>query len=338
MSEENFTIEKMIQKVEKASSTFEKTNTELKRKFLIWNIEAFNIIASHVSVNKGTFGTGYPFYVLDKNLEGKLPIISEQIRYNRELIRNGEPFQKSIWLCKPCLDRKYSKMPDLKKICKPCPNMIDKLKPRKLINRLPDLDMWLICEDGKIEIAENELKKLLEFYGMRPSDKDPMKSIEDISEISEMLKNNIIPKIFLPIDTHIVEYSEIKKLIKKLPEELRESKKEGRKPYLPIHPISYRKQWQYDDEAYNFIYDYLSAFTAFNIQDDLQKELENSRYMVSTEFESEELFQILLNSATISNNRRFHTPELEDIFIEKVEQWKMLKNKSEKNDEDEISR
>lgn len=29
--------------------------------------------------------------------------------------------------------------------------MNDKLKPRKIINRLPDLDMWLVCEDGCVE-------------------------------------------------------------------------------------------------------------------------------------------------------------------------------------------
>ena len=35
-------------------------------------------------------------------------------------------------------------------------NMLDKLKPRKIINRLPDLAMWLVCEDGKVEEAPTE--------------------------------------------------------------------------------------------------------------------------------------------------------------------------------------
>lgn len=139
--EQNITIKELVTKTEVASTDFEKNNTELKRKYLVWNIEAFNCIALAVSANKGSFGTGYPFYALDKDLKGDLPIIQEQIRYNRELVRDGEPFQKSIWLCESCLKTKYSEMPDLKKICKPCPNMNDKLKPRKIINRLPDLDM-----------------------------------------------------------------------------------------------------------------------------------------------------------------------------------------------------
>ena len=114
-----------------------------------------------MSVWKGTFGTGYPLYALDENLEGNLPIISEQVRYNRQLVRDGKPVQKSIWLCKECLDKKYKDMPDLKKICRPCPNMIDSLKPRKIINRLPDVDMWLICKDGCVEQAQDELVSLM---------------------------------------------------------------------------------------------------------------------------------------------------------------------------------
>lgn len=186
--ENDITIGEITSKVETASTDFEKTNTELKRKYLIWNIEAFNIIASKVSVGKGSFGTGYPFYALDKDLKGKLPIIQEQIRYNRELVRDGVPIQKSIWECKSCLKEKYSSMPDLKKICKPCPNVANKFKPRKLINRLPDLDMWLVCEDGRVNKAEQELSELLEKYNMNTSDVNPLASLEDVSRISEMLK------------------------------------------------------------------------------------------------------------------------------------------------------
>lgn len=51
--EDKKTVKEMVNQVEVASTTFEKTNTDLKRKFLIWNIEAFNTIASAVSVNRG---------------------------------------------------------------------------------------------------------------------------------------------------------------------------------------------------------------------------------------------------------------------------------------------
>ena len=99
MSEE-ITVKGITEKVEQASTTFEKTNTDLKRRYILWNIEVFNKIASLVNVGRGSFGTGYPFYALDENLEGTLPIIQEQIRYNRQLVRDGETVQKSIWKCK----------------------------------------------------------------------------------------------------------------------------------------------------------------------------------------------------------------------------------------------
>lgn len=243
------TIKKVVEKVERASTTFEKANTELKRKYLKWNIEVFNIIAASVSVSRGSFGTGYPFYVLDKDLNGDIPIISEQIRYNRQLLRDGEIVQKSIWQCESCLKRNYEIMPDLKIICKPCPNMIDSLKPRKIINRLPDLDMWLVCEDGKVEEAQTELGALLEKYNMRTSDVAPLQSLSDVVEIATNLKDGTFPKIFLPIDAHIMEQSKLEELISQVPDELRLTKLEGRKPYLPIRPKSLRKKWQYDDEG-----------------------------------------------------------------------------------------
>lgn len=318
------TVKEITQKIEKSSTDFEKTNTELKRKYLLWNIEAFNIVASKISDNRGTFGTGYPFYALDENLQGKLPIIQEQIRYNRQLVRDGETVQKSIWECKKCLEEKYRDMPDLKKICKPCPNILNELKPRKLINRLPDIDMWIICKDGKVEEVEEQLAKLLEEFNMRTSDVNPILAIDDVGKISEMIGKGEAPKKFLPMDVHIMEYSKMKELIKEVPKILRTAKQEEKVPYLPIQPKSYRKTWQYDDEAYNFIYDYLSAFTPFNFTEELQTILENSRKEVATQNTKEELLDFLLKSATKANFRRFQSMELEKIFLNRIESWKRL--------------
>ena len=320
------TIKSLTERVEKASTDFEKTNNDLKRRYIIWNIEVFNKLGSLVSVGKGTFGTGYPFYALDKNLHGKLPIIEEQIRYNRQLVRDGEPVQKSIWQCKRCLEQNYSDMPDLKKICKPCPNTIDELKPRKIINRLPDIDMWLICEDGHIEQAQEELARLLEEYKMHTSDVAPLESINNVCEISKRLKEGVFPKVFLPIDSHIIEYSKIKELIEDVPEILHNAKKEELKPYLPIWPKFYRKVWQYDDEAYNFIYDYLSAFTEFNFTEELQESLNTSRKKVINEHTPKELFDFLMKSATKANFRRFQSLELEKIFLDRINGWKVTKD------------
>lgn len=333
---DNITIGELTNKVEKASTEFEKTNTELKRKYLLWNITAFNSIASAVSVSKGSFGTGYPFYALDKNLQGELPIIQEQIRYNRQLVKDGEHLKDVRWLCENCLKEKYYQMPDLKLICKPCPNMIDKLKPRKIINRLPDIDMWLVCEDGGIQKAEEELSILLEKNSMITSDVNPLLAIDNVSKISELLKNGIKPKIFLPIDAHIIEYSQLKKLIEQLPKLLEDAKKSQQKPYLPIHPRSYRKQWQYDDEAYNFICDFLAAFTEFNFSKELQESLDRSRLEVATKYTPNELFDFFLQSTTNSTFRRFQSIELEELFLKRVKGWE-ANNKMihEKNNGDE---
>ena len=129
--------------------------------------------------------------------------------------------------------------------------------------------------------------------------------INDVCKIAQMLKEGKFPKIFLPIDSHIIEYSKIKELIEQVPLVLEEAKKEEINPYLPIWPKSYRKEWQFDDEAYNFIYDYLSAFTEFNFPEELQESLNESRRKVGTTYTQNELFSFLMQSATKANFRRF---------------------------------
>ena len=330
---DNETIQEIAERTARSSTDFETTNTDLKRKFLIWNIESFNIIASTISTSKGSFGTGYPFYALDSNLEGELPVIQEQVRYNRQLVVEGKRVAPSIWECKSCLERNYAEMPDLKIVCKPCPNMFDQFKPRKIINRLPDMDMWVVCEDGydNVIATARELEYLLKETGMRTSDVEPLRSLDEVVEIADDLKKDKFPRRFLPIDAHIIEYSKIKALIERVPDELREASEMDKKPYLPIQPLSLRKDWQYDDEAYNFIYDYLSAFKSFNFTPELQEALDKSRIRVVNEHSADELFNMLIASATEANARRFETPELEGYFRKKVEFWKNLseQNKGE---------
>lgn len=229
---EHITIGEITNIVERTSTNFEKTNTEIKRKYLIWCIEIFKKVASYVSVHQGTFGTGYPFYALDSNLTGNLPIISEQIRYNRQLVKDGKPFQKNIWECKSCLQKNYEKMPNLKTVCKPCNKIVNELKPRKIINRLPDIDMWLVCKDGQIATAEKELSKLLDENNIYSSDINPIASIEDVKKISIKLKEGKMPEIFLPIDAHIIEYSTIKELIQLVPETLKKNQGRRSSPIL----------------------------------------------------------------------------------------------------------
>ena len=56
-------------------------------------------------------------------------------------------------------------------------------------------------------------------------DVDSLLSLENVAQISKLLKKGINQKIYLPIDVHVVEYSKLKKLIKEVPEELQQCTK-----------------------------------------------------------------------------------------------------------------
>lgn len=308
-----------------ASTDFEITNTDLKRRYLVHNIQLYNHIAAMVDGSRGSFGTGYPFYALGKDLVSGgriLPIINEQLRYNTELISIIESSSRTEWPCFHCLLDSCNKMPDLKIICRPCPHIEDTLKPRKIINRLPDIDMWMVCKDSYIDVAKNELTELFNEYHLQPSDITPIQTIMDMSEIADNLKNGIMPNKLLPLDAHIIGYDKILELIEQVPTVLKQSKQEQKIPYLPIHPLSYRKVWQYDDSAYNFIFDYLATFTEFNFEGNLQQVLSQTRKDIADSYSPEELYSYLIASAQDSTKRRFETPELKKVFKERIELWK----------------
>lgn len=307
-----------------ASSDFENTNDHYKRRYIVRHIRIFNEVVRKIMGNCGSFGTGYPFYALGKNLQGRLPVIAEQLRYNDELIETVDKakYQYPIWPCVRCLMQNGDLMPDLKVVCKPCPNIIDELKPRKIINRLPDMDMWMVCEDGYTDVVKQQLQDLLFEQGFRTSDVDPIRTIEEIIEIANCLKNGQDPTILLPLDAHIVEKSYLYNLIDNTPDAIAEAKATGIAPFLTIHPLSLRKVCQKDDSAYNFIYDYLSAFTEYNFTGTLKERLIETRRILVETYSVEELYQFMLQTASPANRRRMKEKSLRQTFERRIDTWR----------------
>ncbi len=304
------------------SDDFERCNTSLKKEYLKINISKFNEVAGKINFFKGTFGTGYPFYVIDRNFNRELPIISEQLRYNDELRNKSILLQSDEWKCEECLRDYGSMMADLKCKCKPCPNIDNELKPRKVINRLGDLDMWFVCEDGKVNECSLIFEYLLSENGFSTSDKDPVKTINDFKRISDDLKNGKMPSIMLPIDTHIIEESELTKCIINVRSETLKYMKGEYTPYVSIHPLSLRKKWQKDDTGYNFVHDFLNSFTEYNFNGYLEERLLDTRRFLVRTFDVDTLYDILKVTGVESTRRRHQTPELEEVFKEKVMSWK----------------
>ena len=310
----------MCEKAANTSTKLEKMNTPLKREYYKENINLINAIMSRVPGYCGSFGTGYPFYVLDGNLEGQLPVIAEQIRYNDELAQEASGLD--CWPCEECLAIRSSSMPDLKVVCKPCPRVKDSIKPRKVINRLPDVDMWMICADSKVEEAKATLVGLFNNYGMHTSDVDPVRTIDEVEDIVSDLEAGKMPTKMLPLDIHIIEYSKFASLLDEIPYSLVFAKAEGSTPYLPIRPTSLRKTWQYDDEAYNFVLDFLLSIKPFNWEKNLEQKFEYAKTVVGQAFSMDDLVSMLMRVAAASVKRRFEAQELQKIYKMRMESWK----------------
>lgn len=319
-------IIELCNNIAEASNIYEQTNTNLKKRYIIKNIKLFNEIIKDINGIKGTFGTGYPFYALDKDFKETLPIIEEQIRYNNTLLEEAKKSKNENWPCSTCLVKNAHLMPDLKQLCKPCPYIEDTLKPRKLINRLPDIDMWAICDNNKSkEIKELMILKFI-IHNFNTSDISPEKTISDICQISRNLQEGKMPNKNLPIDAHLIDYEAISDLISHVPSEIDDAIKNDRCPYLPILPHSYRKKWQKDDEAYNFVHDYLSSLTEFNFDNNLAMILKETRRIIANKYSFSQLYNILLKTGPDSVIRRHKMTKPKNIlrerFRERIELWK----------------
>ena len=223
-------------------------------------------------------------------------------------------------------------MPDLKIICKPCQKIDNSIKPRKVINRLPDLDMWTIAEDGKTSEVSAQLARALQVSDIYPSDISPYKTILEFTNISKDITEGRMPSKFLPIDTHIVEASQLKELIEKVPEIIRNSKRTNTTPFLNIHPLSYRKTWQYDDTGYNFIFDFLFSFNIFTQNKELLDAIKESRITIANENTPEELISIVHLISSPSVQRRMKTIEIQEALKERFASWQSREKVSQKVD------
>lgn len=286
------------------------------------NIDIINSVMEHTTGYRGSFGTGYPFYAIDSDFKEDLPVIKEQIRYNEELRTTILNAKLKKWPCESCLPVNGPYMEDLKQICIPCPRLEKELKPRKVINRLPDIDMWMVCEDTKVEEAKKELKETFDQLGMHTSDVNPIQTFKEFKEIITDLEDGKMPIKMLPLDVHVVKYSELSNLLDQVPFTILNSSNLGEVPYLPILPDSLRKKWQKDDEAYNFTLDFLYSMTDFNFEEILKQRLDYTRNLVARQLTEEKSMEMLDLVSPDSVKRRFENKTLKKSYKRRINSWK----------------
>ncbi len=308
----------IIDRVVEAANLFEQINSKNKKDYLSENIKIFNKIAKTIPGYMGFFGLGYPFYAL--NNSDNMPIIEEQIRYNNELLK----YNCRDWYCEYCLQNNCNKMPNLKIICKRCKNMDDNLKPRKILTRVTDMDYWFIVKDEYKENAKIELINSLKNNNIHTSDINPIKTINDYCEIVNDIKNNIKPKKYLPVDIHIITYSTLCKCIINVKTTIDQFVSNNKIPYMPICTEALRKKWQFDEEACDFVHDYIYSFTEFDFDDNLTELLNKSRKELINSYSVEELYDIALNSGKSYVRRREENIILKNNFIERINKWKII--------------
>ena len=182
--------------------------------------------------------------------------------------------------------------------------------------------MGMICQDDKVEEAKRVMVELFKSYGMHTSDVDPVGTVDELDEIVTQLEEGRMPSKMLPLDVHIISYSEFASLLDEIPFAICNAMDTNVTPYLPIHPQSLRKTWQYDDTAYNFVLDFLLSMTPFNWERKLDRKLQLSRMVIGDMFTEEDLKSILEKVSPDSVKRRMETKQLQKSYERRVSTWK----------------
>lgn len=313
----------IINKAVISSTRFEEENGELKKIYLLNYIKKYKEIVATLAGYNGFFGLGYPFYALGNNCQGHLPLIDEQFRYNFELfLVFYEHFNNEVWPCEFCLKEKLKDMPDLKKICYKCPDVPKEISPRKVINRLPDMDLCLVVKDGYEEAIKEQLLHLLEKNGLETSDIDPLGTIEKVYRIASDLKKGKMPSEYIPLDTHLFKYNTLYDLISEVEPTIDKALRTGKAPYLPTFPDSLRKVWQQDDTAINFVFDFLYSFTEYDFDPILLQKLKETRKLIAEKYTNEQLEKIIMDTGPESMNRRYKCKTLKSRFNERINLWR----------------
>ena len=308
---------KIVETVARLSSMYELENTALKKAYTKQEIEEIKNVFKLSKYYRGTFGTGYPFYAVGEDMAHDLPVILEQLRYNNELIEQCRKQDTRLWACLNCLEEKVDEFPNLKVYCKPCNDLLDALKPRRVINRIPDLDIWCVAEKRTTKKICEELSSLLEQTTLTTSDVNPLQTFKDLEEIVTAIQSGKMPTKHLPIDIHVVEEGILNNLIEMVPDSINAGNLD-----LLIYPYSLRKTWNYEEEGYNFIQDFLGSFSDLGLPKETQKKLYESRKKLVKRYSAEELYAILMETAVDSTKRRYETVQLQEIFKEKVKKWR----------------
>lgn len=306
----------IVEEIAKLSSFYELENTRLKIEHMQQEMNRIKEVFQLSRYYRGTFGTGYPFYATGEDMAYDLPVILEQIRYNNELVVHCSRQATRLWPCLECLEEKINDFPNLKVYCKTCAELPDALKPRKVINRMPDLDIWCVAEKRTTERICEELSSLLAQTSLTTSDVNPLQTFKDFKEIVLAIQSGEMPTKHLPMDIHVVEEGILNNLIEKVPYSIDAGNLD-----LLIYPYSLRKTWDYEAEGYNFIYDFLVAFSDLGLPKKTQKKIYESRKKLAERYSPEELYAIAMKIAVDSAKRRYETEQLKEVFMRKVEKW-----------------
>ena len=157
---------------------------------------------------------------------------------------------------------------------------------------------------------------------MHTSDVDPIQTFKEFKEIITDLEDGKMPIKMLPLDVHVVKYSELSNLLDQVPFTILNSSNLGEVPYLPILPDSLRKKWQKDDEAYNFTLDFLYSMTDFNFEEILKQRLDYTRNLVARQLTEEKSIEMLDLVSPDSVKRRFENKTLKKSYKRRINSWK----------------
>lgn len=261
----------------------------------------------------GVFGTGHPFYALQPdNGVTSIPEIGRFVGETRDKTLLDSWRYAGKWACGSC--QVQNNLTDLKSSCKPC-DIVD-LKPRDIFKALPDLDFWVVVEENN-ESVESLVEQRSQQAGFYQSDMSIYRSVRDTNRVLQALNSGRKPNARLPIDLHIVTRESLVDAISSL-EDLNI---QSESYYVPIQPRSLHVNWEQADEPYNFTHDFLFSLTEYDLTDDVQEKLMQTRRNMGARFTNGQIFHAIFENDAKSA-RQLTDSTMMKILATRLNHWR----------------
>jgi len=274
---------------------------------ILWRVQ--EELRQRVPQVRGGFGVGFPFHSTTSS--GELVANPEFDSYNLGFIdtitKAKQLSRTALWECSPC----QTEADFTPTSCSDC--TLTTLKPREVMKAMPDVDMFIVCEDISPATLATIQDAAIE-GGFTQSDFDATGAIKRIGSILDSFADSAKPADYFPVDIHAVQE-------KPMIEALQDIAKGETDITIPIR--SMYAGWK-RNEKIDFWFDFVfsGTFSPDACSEEVMQAVTQERNGLTEQY-SNEAIESLVRQKSLRADVLLDYSDTRQVFLDKIDSWKL---------------